>query len=357
MCAEEPKAGRCCSQAITDCLIDRLLITKDRYSSDFRASGFVGFLMLEGHRQQPGELGRRGTENEEGARSDAKSSSADNFAALSTGVCGDLLPSRGQPKQEVYQRTMALAALAHEIKNPLAIISGYVELLLEQKAGPLTDRQRKILEEAHNGCLRLQRLTGDFLSYSALAAAKDTFPVSFETRDLNACLSELCELWIPRFATKCVALFFQANPQIVPFRFDYHKVQQVVANLLENALKFTDSGGSVWLTTEPHTWERFGSEAPHPQNVELREGGTNGPNAVRVTVADTGIGIAGEFHQEIFEDFFRIPGGENERFGAGLGLAISRRLVHLHGGKIWVESELGAGSKFSFLLPINQPAE
>ena len=313
--------------------------------------------MLEGQPQQPGELGRRGTQNEDGPRSVAKTSRADAFGALSTSGCGDLIQSHGQPEQEAHQRTIALAALAHEIKSPLAIVSGYIELLLEQKVGPLTDRQREILEEAHNNCLQLHKLAQDFLSYSALAAANGPFPVRFEMGDLNACLSELCEHWIPRFAAKCVALFFQANPQIVPFRFDYHKVQQVVANLLENALKFTSSGGSVWLTTEPHTWERCGSGASHLQNAELREGKTNGPNAVRVTVADTGIGIAGEFHQVIFEDFFRIPGGENELFGAGLGLAISRRLVQLHGGKIWVESELGAGSRFSFLLPINQLAE
>ena len=76
---------------------------------------------------------------------------------------------------------------------------------------------------------------------------------------------------------------------------------------------------------------------------------------MRVTVADTGIGIAGEFHYEIFDDFFRVPNAENKLYGAGLGLAISRRLIQLHGGKIWVESELGKGSKFSVLLPIHQP--
>jgi signal transduction histidine kinase len=75
---------------------------------------------------------------------------------------------------------------------------------------------------------------------------------------------------------------------------------------------------------------------------------------VRVTVADTGKGIAPEFHQEVFEDFFRVPGDENHARGAGLGLAIARRLVQLHEGKIWVESELGAGSKFCFLLPLRQ---
>jgi len=313
--------------------------------------------MLEGQLQQPGELGRRGRQNEDAPRSDAEPSRADAFDALSKGVCGNLLQSHGQPEQELHQRTVALAALAHEIKNPLAIISGYVELLLEQKTGPLTDRQRKMLDEARNNCLRLQRLTQDFLSYSALAAANGTFPVRFEMHDLNACLSELCEHWIPRFSAKSVALFLHANSQIAPFRFDYHKVQQVVANLLDNALKFTSSGGSVWLTSEPHIWDRCGPGASHPQNAELREAKANAPNAVRVTVADTGTGIAGEFHQEVFEDFFRVPGAENERFGAGLGLAISRRLVQLHGGKIWVESELGAGSRFSFLLPMNQPAE
>jgi signal transduction histidine kinase len=76
---------------------------------------------------------------------------------------------------------------------------------------------------------------------------------------------------------------------------------------------------------------------------------------VRVTVADSGVGIAPEFHQEVFEDFYRVPGTENQKQGAGLGLAISRRLIQLHGGKIWVESESGAGSKFCFLLPLTRP--
>jgi signal transduction histidine kinase len=268
----------------------------------------------------------------------------------------DLLESRGQLEQEVHQRALALATLAHEIKNPLAIISGYVGLLLSQKAGPLTDRQQKILEATSNSCLRLQRLTQDFLSYSALEAGSKTFPLKLEMGDLNICLSEVCEYWMARFAAKGVALFFQANPQISAFMFDYHKVQQVVANLLENALKFTNSGGSAWVTAAPHLWDRRGPVVSDSK-VERRKGGTTGPNAVRVTVADTGIGIAAEFHQEVFQDFFKISGAEDQDYGAGLGLAISRRLVQLHSGKIWVESELGAGSKFSFLLPLRQPGE
>ena len=267
----------------------------------------------------------------------------------------ELLQSRGQLEQVVYECTLTLAALAHEFKQPLAIISGYVELLLEEKAaGPLTDRQRQILEAVNHNCFRLRRLSQDFLSYSALEAGSKTFPVNFEMGDLNACLSEVCGYWMPKFVNKGVALFFQPNVQIAPFRFDYHKVEQVVANLIENAFKFTDRGGSVWVTAVLHGWDRRMPQTSDPE-LERRKGDTRGLNAVCVSVADTGIGIAGEFHQEIFEDFFRVSRGEAEPYGTGLGLAICRRLVQLHGGKIWVESELGVGSKFSFLLPLTQP--
>ena len=268
----------------------------------------------------------------------------------------ELLQSRGLLEQSIHERRLTIATLAHEIKNPLAIISGYVELLLEQKAGPLTDRQRKILESAHNNCLRLRKLTQDFLSYSALESGNKTFPVSFKMGDLNACVSEVCGYWMPKFLAKGVALFFKTNPQIEHFSFDYYKVQQVIANLIENALKFTPGGGSVWITAEPHLWDRRRSPTSDHKS-ERRKEEMRAPNAVRVCVADTGIGIAGEFHQEIFQDFFRIPSEENEPYGAGLGLAISRRLVQLHGGKIWVEGELGTGSRFCFLLPFNPSGE
>lgn len=263
----------------------------------------------------------------------------------------DLLKSRGNLEEEVYQRTLALATLAHEIKNPLAIISGYIELLLTEKSGPLSERQRKILEATLSNCGRLQKLTQDFLSYGALEAGKPSTQVSLVAGDLNACLSEVCGYWLARFSTKGVALYYMANSDLKPFEFDYYKVQQVVSNLLENALKFTPSGGTVWITLEPHMWERRGHQNPAPP-LEQRKLASMRPNMVRVTVADSGVGIAPEFHQEVFEDFFRIPGSEHQSQGAGLGLAISRRLIQLHGGKIWVESELGAGSKFCFLLPL-----
>jgi signal transduction histidine kinase len=108
----------------------------------------------------------------------------------------------------------------------------------------------------------------------------------------------------------------------------------------------------VWLSAEPHLWERRSTKESRTA-AERRKQSAALPNAVRITVADTGIGIAPEFQQEVFEDFFKLPQPERNPNGMGLGLAIARRLVQAHGGKIWMESQPGSGSKFSFLLPLN----
>ena len=264
------------------------------------------------------------------------------------------LEGSGEQKEVVSENTLAFSILAHEVNLPLGIISGYIDLLLAEKTGPLTGRQRKILEDASHNCTKLQRLTHEFLSYSAMKATNETFPVTFKSGDLNACLAEVCKCWVGKFTEKGVALFYRTNPLLSPFMFDYHKVQQIAANLLENALKYTNPGGSVWVTANPHIWVRPDAEASHFQGGKPHQATTE-ENAVRVTVADTGVGIAGEFHQEIFKDFFRIKGKGKQAPGVGLGLSIARRLVELHRGKIWVESEVGAGSKFCFLLPLTQP--
>jgi signal transduction histidine kinase len=128
-------------------------------------------------------------------------------------------------------------------------------------------------------------------------------------------------------------------------------VQRVISNLLENASKYTPQGGTVWLHAEPHMWERR-SVSKSASNGDRRRQSNNAPNAVKVSVSDTGPGIRPEFQLEIFDDFFRLPGNEATD-GMGLGLAIARRLLMGMGGKIWVESELEAGSKFSFLIPLN----
>jgi len=261
----------------------------------------------------------------------------------------DLLQNYNQLSERYRRTTNALASAAHDLKTPLAILNGYVELLQSEKLGPLNERQREVIGDMQANGQRLQHFIQDFLSYTVLETGE--LRMQYEQGDVNACLSEVCRLWSHRFQEKGLALYFLANDKLVPFPFDSAKIQRVISNLLENASKFTPSGGTVWLHAEPYMWERRGATKSGVEKERRRQPLTT-PNAVKVSVADTGPGIPPEYHVEVFDDFFRLPSNENQSDGMGLGLAIARRLVNGMGGKLWVESEVGAGSKFSFLVPL-----
>jgi signal transduction histidine kinase len=250
--------------------------------------------------------------------------------------------------QEVNrQKTVFLASAAHELKTPLAVIKGYYDLLLAGSLGRLTDKQRDILEESKDSCERLVRLVSMFLNYSALESGK--LVLQLRENDLRDCLDELSKRWSEAFQRKGVKLDASFDPSIPTFRFDYQKVQQAAANLLDNALKHTPSGGTVTLRAAPHFWER--RVAAMMPVEERRRFKLPRPNSVEVSVTDSGHGIPAEHHQEIFEDFVRV---DRNTSGMGLGLAIAKRLIQAHRGKIWVESESRAGSRFTFLLPMDQ---
>jgi len=251
-------------------------------------------------------------------------------------------------RDRFHKTTNALASAAHDLKTPLAILNGYIELLQSQKLGPLNDRQREVMADMFSSGQRLQHFIQDFLTFSVLETGE--MRVQFVEGDMNACLSEVCRIWSSRFQERGLALYFLANDKLMPFAFDAPKVQRVISNLLENAYKYTPKGGTVWLHAEPHMWERR-IAAQSPANGDRRRQSLNMANAVKVSVSDTGPGIRPEFQLEIFDDFYRLPGSESAE-GMGLGLAIARRLLQAMGGKIWVESEPGAGSKFSFLIPL-----
>lgn len=252
--------------------------------------------------------------------------------------------------RERYQRcTTSLASAAHDLKTPLSIISGYVGVLQGEKLGALNDRQREVLGDMASSCKRLQNFIQDFLTYSVLETGE--MLLRFEMGDLNASLGEVCSLWSPRFQEKGLALYFLANEKIAQFPFDAPKVQRVISNLLDNACKFTPTGGTVWLHADPYMWDRRSTQ-PSAFPNDRRQRSLSVPNAVKVSVADTGPGIGAEFHLEVFDDFFRIPKSGIETEGTGLGLAIVRRFVSAFGGKVWVESDAGSGCKFSFLIPL-----
>lgn len=256
-----------------------------------------------------------------------------------------------QLRERYLRTTNALASAAHDLKTPLAILNGYVELLQSEKLGELNERQREVLRDMRSNGQRLQRYIQDFLSFSVLETGE--LKMRFETANVNACLSEVCRLWSPRFQEKGLALYFLANEKVIEFPFDAPKVERIVSNLLENSFKFTPPGGTVWLHAEPYMWERRTTAAP-AVNQERRRRPLSTPNSVKISVSDTGPGVPPEYHLEIFDDFFRLPSSDKTE-GMGLGLAIARRLVNGMGGKIWVESEPGAGCKFSFILPLKPP--
>lgn len=255
-----------------------------------------------------------------------------------------------QLRERFTRTTTALASAAHDLKTPLAILNGYVELLQSEKLGGLNERQREILQDMRSNGQRLDHFIQDFLTFSVLETGE--LKLHFETADINACLSEVCRLWSHRFQEKGLALYFLGNDKLQQFPFDSAKVQRVISNLLDNASKYTPAGGTVWLHAEPYMWERRAADQP---SSERRRRGLTSPNSVKVSVADTGPGIPAEYHIEVFDDFFRLPKAESKSEGMGLGLAIARRLVGSMGGKIWVESEPGAGCKFAFLLPLKPP--
>jgi signal transduction histidine kinase len=249
--------------------------------------------------------------------------------------------------QEVNrQKTVFLASAAHELKTPLAVIKGYYDLLLSGSLGKLTAKQQDILQESKESCERLVRLVSMFLNYSALESGK--LVMHLRENDLRDCLTEIETRWREAFVRKNVRLEVFLSPEMPALAFDYQKVQQTVANLLDNALKHTPAGGTVTLRGEPHFWERRAAEELPAK--ERRSERNQKPNSVRVAVSDTGPGIAAEHHQEIFEDFVRV---DRSSSGMGLGLAIAKRLVQAHRGKIWVDSEPRRGCTFTFLLPLD----
>jgi two-component system, NtrC family, sensor histidine kinase KinB len=268
------------------------------------------------------------------------------------GTAGDvpspenLLQEYKDLRQRFDRTTNALASAAHDLKTPLSILNGYVELLQSEKLGPLSERQQEVLKDMRDSGKRLQQFVQDFLTYSALETGG--LRMHFDMGNINDCLSGVCRLWSGRFQEKGIALYFLANEKLPLFPYDAPKLERVISNLLENAFKFTPQGGTVWLHAEPHMWER--RAASQPSTAERRRQNLAHPNSVKVSVSDTGPGISAEFHLEVFDDFFRLPGSESQE-GMGLGLAIARRLVNGMGGKIWVESEPGEGCKFSFLVP------
>ena len=218
-----------------------------------------------------------------------------------------------------------LASMSHELRTPLNSIIGFSQVLRERMFGELNEKQEEYVDDILSSGYHLLSLINDVLDLSKVEAGQlelDVAPFS-----LREALERGVVMVRERATTDGVQVELAPVPDVDIVTGDERRVRQVIFNLLANAVKFTPAGGVV----------------------DVRASRVNGE--VRVSVADTGPGIALEDHDRIFEEFQQTEAGLELREGTGLGLALSKRLVELHGGRIWVDSELGMGSTFVFTLP------
>ena len=224
-----------------------------------------------------------------------------------------------------------LATMSHELRTPLNAIIGFSEALIEQMFGPVNPKQAEYLNDVLSSGKHLLTLINDILDLAKIEAGRMELDV--DRFSLVEALQNGITMVRERASRHGIAVALDVAPDIDLIEADPRKVKQVLFNLLSNAVKFTADGGRV--------------------EVAARRG--NGD--VVVTVRDTGIGIAPEDQERIFEEFQQARrASERSREGTGLGLALAKRFVELHGGRIWVDSAIGRGSTFTFTLPLRTPA-
>ena len=218
-----------------------------------------------------------------------------------------------------------LASMSHELRTPLNAIIGFSQVLREGLFGEINEKQEEYLDDIVSSGHHLLSLINDVLDLSKVEAGQVELELAeFSLRDaLERGVVTVRE----QAAASGVRLSLDLASEVDAVRGDERRLRQVVFNLLSNAVKFTPEGGSVVV------------------------GAGRVDGAVRVSVADTGPGIALEDQERIFEEFRQTDVGIKQREGTGLGLALSKRLVELHGGRIWVESVPGHGSRFVFTIP------
>ena len=218
-----------------------------------------------------------------------------------------------------------LANMSHELRTPLNAIIGFSEVLAERMFGEINDKQAEYLGDILESGRHLLSLINDILDLSKIEAGRmELEPTEF---DLPAAIENTLILVRERAQRRTIKLARTLDERLGTIRADERKVKQVLLNLLSNALKFTPEGGRIDV------------------RAQLADG------VAEISVSDTGVGIALQDQEAVFEEFRQVGTASKKIEGTGLGLAISRKFVELHGGRMWVESEVGKGSTFSFTLP------
>src|SRR6185503_14497113 len=230
-------------------------------------------------------------------------------------------------------KTQFLANISHDLRTPLTAVITHAEILRDGLLGPLSERQMESINGIISGGRQLLSQVGEILTYARGAANQLTLvPATFGIADVLRQVSALNESLIAR---KQLELVVEVDPALPPILADREKVTHIIGNLFGNAIDFTPAGGRVWLRAVRSS--------------------RSGAAELLVEVGDSGVGIAAEHHDLIFREFAQVDASPSRpHHGTGLGLTIARKLVELHGGRIWVESALGEGSRFFFTIPYQQ---
>ncbi len=225
-----------------------------------------------------------------------------------------------------------IASVSHDIRTPLNSIQESIALILDGIVNVDDERGKLVLEIAKRSIAHLTSMINDLLDFSKLEAGK--VKLHIQPSDIQSLINEVLDSIRSLAEKKKINLLFKPATDFPKINCDPERLIQVFTNLVGNAIKFTPECGNVTV------------EAKTALNDQ-----------VHITVADTGIGIAKDDLERIFDRFEQVKGASPHEYkGTGLGLSISRELVKMHGGKIWVESEIGKGSRFIVSLPIHQPA-
>jgi signal transduction histidine kinase/CheY-like chemotaxis protein len=252
------------------------------------------------------------------------------LAILNARLFRDLDRSRAELEVASRLKSEFLASMSHELRTPLNAVIGFSEVLLDELFGEVNDRQAEYLRDIRNSGKHLLELLNEILDLSKVEAGK----MELEPRcfDVAPVLEYSLGLLRERAANHGIGLEMSVPGDVGAIDADELRFKQVVVNLLTNAVKFTPDGGRVTVAAR-----RVGEE-------------------LQVTVADTGIGVPPEDRERIFESFQQGGRGAPREEGTGLGLTLSRRIVELFGGRMWLESEVGVGSTFGFAVPVGSPS-
>lgn len=223
-----------------------------------------------------------------------------------------------------------LATMSHELRTPLNAIIGFAEVLRDEIIGTTTDEQKEYLDDIHKSGQHLLNMINTILDLSKIEAGK--FELQYEEFSIKDATNEALHTVMGFTNKKGIRIDTCIKKDIPPLIADKMKFKQIMFNLLSNAVKFTPENGNITITA------------------------TNTTQSIQLDVSDTGIGIKPEDNAIIFDAFRQVDSSLTRNYeGTGLGLALTKRLVELHGGRIWVKSEYGKGSTFSFTLPLKPP--